>query len=282
MPQKSDDEAATRHTIWRGLAQRITRDELLTRAAALSFYFIFALFPMALSLLALVGLFAQDQNVHMELARQFGRLLPASARSLIENTLGELATQSSGFKLIFGLGLALYSGTGGMGCIMDALDRSRGIIQSRSWWKRELVAIALTAVVSALTLIALAIVLAGSDLATFVGNRTGLSRATVVLWQFAQWPIALVFVFFSLDLIYTWGPSVRQRWRWLSPGSLVGVSVWLTASLLFRLYVHYFGAYSRSYGSLGAVMVLLLWLYLTGLAILLGGEINAEVDRRAE
>ena len=278
----NESSAAGRRTIWHGLLQRIARDELFTRGAALSFYFIFALFPMALSLLALVGLFAKDQSVHVELARQFGQLMPSSARSLIENTLSELAVQSSGLKLMVGLALALYSGAGGTGCIMDALDRSRGIQQSRSWWKRQLVAIALTAVVSALSLIALIIVLAGADLADFVGNRTGLSSVVVASWQFFEWPIALLLVLFSLELIYTWGPSVRQRWRWFSPGSAVGVVLWVTASLLFRLYVRYFSTYSRSYGSLGAVMMLLLWLYLAGLAILLGGEINAEIDSRAQ
>src|SRR5262249_6733709 len=171
-PQKetANESSAARRTIWQGLLQRITRDELFTRGAALSFYFIFALFPMALSMLALVGLLAKDQSVHVELARRFGQLMPSSARSLIESTLSELAVQSSGLKLMLGLALALYSGAGGTGCIMDALDRSRGIQQSRSWWKRQLVAIAITAVVSALSLIALVIVLAGGDLADFVGN----------------------------------------------------------------------------------------------------------------
>jgi membrane protein len=262
----------------RRLFLRMTQDEILMRAAALSFYFIFALFPMLLSCLVLLGMFAQNLELHTQMLRLFGRLVPSSALSLIETTVRELTFYSSGWKLGLGLVAAVWSGSSGMSAVMDALDRFRHLRESRPLWKRKIIALALTAFISGLSIIALVIVLVGGDLVAFIGDRTGLSKGSVGVWQVAEWPIALLFVLFSLDLIYTWGPAVRQPWRWISPGSLVALLVWLSASLFFRVYVHYFSTYSRSYGSLGGVMVLLLWLYITGLALLLGAEINAELD----
>jgi membrane protein len=263
----------------RRLMGRFISDELLTRAAALSFYFLFALFPTILSLIALLGLFAQRQDLHARLAGHFGRLMPPSAFALVEGTIREISIHSSGWKLGLGLFLALWSGSGGMSCIMDALDRCFRVQESRPLWKRQMIAVGLTALISGLSFAALIIVLASGTLAEFVGARTGLSHATVTLWQLAEWPIALFFVLLSLALIYHMGPDARQPWHWLSPGSVVGVLVWVAASLVFRVYLHFFSTYGRSYGSLGAVMVLLLWLYITGLAILLGAEINAEIEQ---
>jgi membrane protein len=264
------------------LARRLLRgmmqDELLTRAAALSFYFIFALFPMALSLMAILGLMAQTQDLHTSLLGEFGQLVPSSALALIEDTIRELSQHSSRWKLAFGLLLALWSGSSGMNSIMDALDRCYGVRDSRPYWLRLLISLGLTATISALTLAALAIVLFGGSLVEFLGSSIGLSRFAVMVWQIAEWPIALIFVLFSLALVYFLAPDTRGRWRWLTPGSVVGVVAWVAASLLLRAYLHFFNSYSKTYGSLGAVMVLLLWLYLTGLAILMGGKINAEIE----
>jgi membrane protein len=104
---------------------------------------------------------------------------------------------------------------------------------------------------------------------------------TVMAWKIVQWPVALFFVVWSFALIYYWGPDTEQDWQWITPGSLVGVLVWIGASVLFRVYLHFYNSYSKSYGSLGAVIVLLLWLYITGLAILVGGEINSEIENAA-
>ena len=115
----------------------------------------------------------------------------------------------------------------------------------------------------------------------FVGAHIGLSAATVTMWRIVQWPIALFFVVVVFALLYYWGPDAEQEWQWITPGSMVGVMVWIGASLLFRVYLHFFNSYSKTYGSLGAVIVLLFWLYISGLAILLGGEINSEIENAA-
>jgi membrane protein len=264
------------------LARRVLRalaeDELFTRAAALSFYFIFALFPMTLSLMAILGLVAQTHELPTALLHPFGQLAPQSALALVEDTVRrELGQHSSGWKLVLGLLLALWSGANGVSSIMDALCRCYRVRDSRPYWKRMLIAIGLTAILSGLTIAALGFVLYGGDLVELVGARAGLSRVAILMGQVAAWPIALCFVLFSLAVIYYVGPDVRLHWRWITPGSVVGVLSWVAASLLLRAYLHFFNTYSRTYGSLGAVMVLLLWLYLTGLAILMGGKINAEI-----
>ena len=128
---------------------------------------------------------------------------------------------------------------------------------------------------------ALAIVLYGGTIAEFVGAHTGLSTVTVMAWKMVQWPIALFFVVLSFALIYFFGPDAKQEWQWITPGSMVGTVVWIGASVVFRVYLHYFNSYSKSYGSLGAVILLLLWLYISGLAIVLGGEINSEIENAA-
>jgi membrane protein len=263
----------------RQVALGFSEDELFTRSAALSFYFIFAFFPMLLSLVVIVGFFARNQDVHASLVNQFNQLMPASAVVLVEKTVREISDHSSRWKLVLGLLAAVWSGSSGVSSIMDALNRSYGVRESRPYWKRTLVSLGLAAAISALTVTALAVFLAGGDLAQAIGSWTGWSRATISLWQYAEWPIALFFVLLALALIYNLGPDLRRPWRWSTPGSLVAVLAWVAASLIFRVYVHFFSSYSRSYGSLGAVMVLLLWLYLTGLAILAGGAIDAAIDR---
>ena len=269
-------------TVWqlcKRLWHEIDHDEVLTRSAALSYYFFSALIPMAFFLMAVLGIFA-SQSVHLRttLLTYLGHVMPSAAFSLVQNTLGEISRSSSGIKLIFGLALSLWSGTGGVSSIMDALNRCCHVTESRPYWRRKLVSLGLTIAIAALMIGALAMVLYGGNIAQFVGWHIGLSHLTVLVWKVVQWPMALFFVIWAFALLYHWGPDTKENWRWITPGSLVGVLTWIGASLLFRIYLHLYNSYSKSYGSLGAVMVLLLWLYITGLAILVGGEINSEIE----
>jgi len=256
-------------------------DEVFTRSAALAYYFLSALFPMIFFLMAMLGLFAQSHNLQAGLLNYANRFMPPEAYNLIQKTLHEITTKSTGLKLALGLVLALWSGAGGISSIMDALNRCYHVKDSRPLWKRKLIAIGLTIALSALTIVALVIVLYGGDIARFVGAHTGLSTAFVMAWRTVQWPVALFFVMMSFALLYFWGPDAEQQWQWITPGSLVGVLLWIGVSLLFRSYLHFFNSYSKTYGSLGAVIVLLLWLYISGLAILTGGEINSEIENAA-
>ena len=256
-------------------------DEVLTRSAALAYYFVSALFPMIFFLMAVLGLFAQSHDLQSSLLNYAARFMPGDAYSLIQKTLKEVANNSTGLKLAFGLVLALWSGSGGVVSIMDALNRCYHVKDSRPFWKQRLVAIGLTIAIAALTIVALAIVLYGGDIVDFVGSHVGLSSVTVVAWRVVQWPIALFFVVLSFALLYYWGPDTEQKWQWITPGSVVGVLLWIGASLVFRVYLHFFNSYSKTYGSVGAVIVLLLWLYITGIAIMVGGEINSEIENAA-
>ena len=259
----------------------IDEDEVLTRSAALAYYFVSALFPMIFFLMAMLGLFAQSHDLQSSLLNYTARFMPGDASSLIQKTIKEVANNSSGLKLAFGLALALWSGSGGIVSIMDALNRCYHVKDSRPWWKQRLMAIALTIAISVLTIAALAIVLYGGNIVNFVGSHVGLSSVGMIAWRLVQWPIALFFVVLSFALLYYWSPDTEQQWLWITPGSVVGVVTWIGASLLFRVYLHFFNSYSKTYGSVGAVIILLLWLYISGMAVLLGGEINSEIENAA-
>jgi len=259
----------------------INDDEVLTRSAALAYYFVSALFPMIFFLMAMLGLFAQSHDLQSSLLNYTARFMPEDAYRLVQKTLQEIASSSTGLKLAFGLALALWSGAGGVVSVMDALNRCYHVQDSRPFWKQRLISLGMTVAIAALTIVALTIVLYGGDIANFVGAHLGLSSVTVIAWHILQWPIALFFVVMSFAILYYWGPDTKQKWQWITPGSVVGVAVWIGASLLFRVYLHFFNSYSKSYGSLGAVIVLLLWLYISGLAIMVGGEINSEIENAA-
>jgi len=258
-----------------------SEDEVLTRSAALAYYFVSALFPMLFFLTAVLGLFARSHDLQSGLQGYTARFMPPQAYNLVQKTLAEIANHTSGLKLAFGLGLAVWAGSGGVISIMEALDRCYHVTNPRPWWKRRLISIALTIAISALVIVALVIVLYGGNIAGFVGSHVGLSDAAVRTWRIMQWPVALFFVMLAFALLYYWGPDAEQQWRWITPGSLVAVLLWIGASMLFRTYLHYFNNFSKTYGSLGAVIVLLLWLYITGMAILTGGEINSEIENAA-
>ncbi|HZD93871.1 MAG TPA: YihY/virulence factor BrkB family protein, partial [Candidatus Sulfotelmatobacter sp.] len=256
-------------------------DEVLTRAAALAYYFVSALVPMIFFLTAILGLLAKGHDLQSGLLNYANRFMPPDAYTLLQKTLKEIATNSTGLKLAIGLGLALWSGAGGVSSIIDALNRCYHVKDSRPFWKQKLIAIALTISLSALTIVALTIVLYGGSIARFVGAHIGLSAPLVMAWQIVQWPVAFFFVVLAFALLYYWGPDTEQDWQWITPGSLIGVLLWIGASLLFRVYLHYFNSYSKTYGSLGAVILLLLWLYISGIALLTGGEINSEIENAA-
>jgi membrane protein len=256
-------------------------DEVFARSAALAFYFVSALVPMVFFLMAILGLLAKGHDLQSGLLGYAGRFMPPDAYTLLQKTLKEITNHSTGLKLALGLVLALWSGSGGVSSIMDALNRCYHVKDSRPLWKQRLIALALTVAISALTISALIIILYGGTIAQFVGAHTGMSSATVMAWIIVQWPVALFFVILAFALLYFWGPDAEQEWTWITPGSLVGVLLWIGVSVIFRVYLHYFNSYSKTYGSLGAVIILLYWLYISGMALLAGGEINSEIENAA-
>jgi len=272
---------------WKELGRRVWREiyegDLLTRAAALSYYFLLALFPLLLFLIAMLGYFAEaGTELRRDMLRYLSTVMPRSASTLIRTTVDEITQNTGSGKLSFGLLAALWAASYGMGAISETLNGAYGVRESRPWWKVKLTAIGLTIVIAILTITALALVLYGGDIGEALATRLGLSEAFTLAWKILQWPIVLAFVLFAFALIYFFAPDLYdQKWSWITPGSLAGVGLWLLVSFIFRLYLRYFDNYSMTYGSLGAVIILMLWFYLTGSAILIGGGVNAEIENAA-
>ena len=272
---------------WQALSKRlwveIYESDLFTRAAALSFYFLLALFPLLLFLIALLGYFADSgtelrENLHSYL----GGVVPRSASELIYTTISEINKEAGGGKLSFGLIVALLFASSGMGAVGETLNAAYGIRESRPWWKVRLTAIGLTVALAVLILSALTLMLYGGEIGEVVSHRFGLSKAFIFAWSILQWPIVLAFMLLAFALIYYFAPDLYlQKWHWITPGSLVGILIWILVSLCFSVYLRYYNTYSLIYGSLGAVIILLMWFYLTGAAILVGGKVNAEIENAA-
>lgn len=272
---------------WGALGKRvwkeIQKDEVFGRAAQLAYYFLLALFPLLLFLTSVIGLMMGAQTeLRQSLFSYLAKVLPSSASQLVSTTVTEVSAASGGGKIAFGILAALWAASNGMGAITEALNIAYDVKESRPWWRQRLTAIALTIALSVLIISALALVLYGGHIADYIAANYGYSQVFTTAWKILQWPIVLGFVLLSFALIYYFAPDVRdQRWIWITPGSVIGVALWLLVSFCFRIYLHFFDSYSATYGALGAVIVLMLWLYLTGAAILIGGEVNSEIEHAA-
>jgi membrane protein len=273
----------TRKELLKRVYFQIDNDDLLGRASELAYNFLVAVFPMLLFLVSLFGLFAaQRGELQSRLFYYLGQVLPPAAYQLISTTLQEVIKNSGGGKVTLGLILALWAGAGGMSSLMSGLNAAYNVRDSRPWWKKRAIAIALTLTISILVIAALFIVVAGGNVAELVGAKLHLGVIAIGAWKVVQWPIAVAFIIMAFALIYYFGPDLKeQHWYWITPGSVVGVVLWLATSFGIRLYLHFFNSYSKTYGSLGAVIILLLWFYVTGLSFLIGGEINSEIEHAA-
>lgn len=255
----------------------------LGRASELAFDFLFALFPLILLMVTLFGLFAsRSVELQNDLLSYFAEFLPPAAFQLLRKTVAELAANAGGGKVTFGAVGALWFASGGVRSMISALNIAYRVRETRSWFKVRAIALGLTVLISILLLTALFFVLVSSHFLDWLGTELRLRPVVILLWKTIQWPAVVVFVVISYSVIYYYGPDLeKRRWHWITPGSVFGASLWLLASAGFRIYLHFVNTYSASYGSLGAVMILLAWLYVTGLAFLIGGEINAEIGHSA-
>ena len=270
-------------TLCKRVISEIQSDDVFGRAAQLAYYFLLALFPLLLFLTSVIGiLLGSGTGVRHSLFAYLSRVLPGSASNLVDSTMYEVSAASGGGKVTFGLLAALWAASNGMGAITSALNAAYNVKESRPWWKQRLTAISLTLVLSILIISALVLVLYGGKIANQIAITYGFSEAFTICWKFVQWPLVLWFMLLSFSLIYYLAPDIHeQKWVWITPGSMIGVALWLLVSFGFKLYLHFFDSYSKTYGTLGAVIILMLWLYLTGTAILIGGEVNSEIENAA-
>ncbi len=269
---------------WADLGKRVYAevmdDDVLGRAAQLSYYFLLALFPALLFLTSLLGYMAgEDSQLRQGLFQSLSAVLPGDASQLISKTVTDVTQSSGGGKISFGILATLWAASNGMGAISESLNAAYDLKETRPWWKVRLTAVGLTLALTLLIVTALVLTLYGHDLADAVAGKFGLGAAFATVWKIVQWPLVLIFVLLAFALIYYFGPDAHQQhWTWITPGAVVGVLLWLLISFAFKAYLSYFNSYSATYGSLGAVIILMLWFYFTGAAILIGGEINSEIE----
>jgi membrane protein len=257
----------------------IDHDDVWGRSASLSYYFLLALFPALLFMVSLLGMFAgPGTELRTGLFQNLARVLPASASDLVAKTVTEVHQASGVGKIIFGLLTALWAASGGMSAIITTLNICYDVVETRPWWKQKLTAVSLTIGISALVIFALTITLYGGHLVEWIGGKLALGSAAVLAWKIVQWPIALGAMLLVFAAIYYFAPNLkRPEWYWISPGASIGLILWILASVGFRIYLQFFNTYSKTYGSLGAVIILMLWFYLTAFSILMGGEVNSEI-----
>jgi membrane protein len=272
---------------FRGLLSRvwheIVEDDVLGEAAELSFFFLLALFPLLILLTNIFGYFAHSADLRSSLLGYFRRVLPGSAFRLVVGTLNQITNGAGTGKLSLGIVGTIWAASSGMSALSDGLNRAYAIKDSRPWWKARLIAIGLTFLFAVFTALALGLILVGGQLGGYLAIGVGLGRAFAWFWGIARWALTFLFVLTTVHLLYRFAPDMREwKWRWMTPGALVAVGIWMVVSIGFRLYLRYFNSYNATYGSLGAVVILMLWFYLTAIAILTGAEVDSEIEKAAE
>lgn len=258
-------------------AKETSEDNGLGLAAQLAYYFFLALFPALLFLIAVAGLFASPAFIDQVVGALDG-IAPASVVDILREQLVGLTQSNNSGILTFGVAAAVWSGSTAMVGLIDALNRAYDVDEARPWWKQRLLAIVLTLGVATFILAATALVLSGPQMADWAIAHLGMSHVFSWAWKILQWPLVFALIGTAFGLIYYFAPDVEQDFVWLTPGAVVATVLWLLGSLAFRFYISNFGSYNATYGTIGGVMVLMLWLYITGLVIVVGGELNSEIE----
>ena len=253
------------------------KDNCLGMAAQLAYYFFFALFPALLFLLAVASYFPIERLVDDIVTRMSG-FAPPEVISIITEQITKISEGDSGGLLTFGMIITIWSSSAAMTAIIDTLNSAYDIEEGRPWWKVRLTAIALTIGVSIFILVSFALLAVGPTFAERYAAMMGLGPAFEWTWKILQWPVVFALASIAIAAIYYWGPDAEQDWVWLTPGSILATMLWLVASLALKYYLANFGSYTETYGLIGGVMILLLWFYVTGLVILFGAEMNAEIE----
>jgi membrane protein len=242
----------------------------------LAYYFLLALVPAIVCVVALTSYFPSDTIDRM--LQAMGAFVPGGMMDVVQQQLDSLRQRQDGDLLSFGLVMAVWSSSAAIVAVTDALNRAYDIEEARPWWKVRLTAIALTLGLALFVVTAFTLVVAGPELAESIAARVGLGDAFTLTWKIVQWPVAFALVVFAIALINYYAPDAEQDWVWITPGSVLATVLWLLASLAFRFYVTNFTDYNATYGSLGGAILLMLWFYISSLAILVGAELNAEIE----
>jgi membrane protein len=278
-----DFEGASAKLVWVRTFRAMLSDNLLSRAAEMGYYFLFALFPTLVCASSLLGLAArQASHIYDSLLHYLALVLPGGAYTMVIETFNQAAAAATGGKITLGLVAALWSGSVGFASIQDGMNTVYKVKESRPYWKARGAAILVTLLLSLMVTMNLAVLLGGDFFARLAELRIWhhpLAVSTAVSIHVVQWIVATGLLLLQFSTIYYFAPDLKaKRWHWMTPGAAIGISGWVLASLGLRVYLHYFNSFTITYGSLGAVIVLLTWFYMTGLMLLLGAEINSEIQ----
>ncbi|HEY1803524.1 MAG TPA: YihY/virulence factor BrkB family protein [Terracidiphilus sp.] len=270
----------------RGTWKSLIEDRVFGHAAELGFYFLFALFPTLLCAGSILGLAARSAyQFYDKLLDYLAVVIPTSALGTVMNTFNETTSAATRGRVTYGLIAAVWSASVGISAIQDTLNAVYKIQDSRSYIVARIQAIGLTILLTAVVTIGLASMLLGDYFARLTELRVAellLRYATADAIRLTSWIVAGVLLALTFAMLYYWAPDWKtRRWHWLTPGGTIGIAGWLLASLGFRIYLHYFNNYTVTYGSLGAVIILLMWFYITGLMLLFGAEINSQIEAAA-
>jgi membrane protein len=274
------------HTLarWGAILSRTGRaiyeDDCLGWAGELAFFWFLALFPALLFVVALAGTLPVRHLVDV-VVESLARVAPGEVLALIRGQLAHIAHQPPRSLLTLSLLGALWSSSSAMTAIIDTLNQAYHVREGRAWWRVRLLAVALTVVLAAFVLTAVALLMAGPALGEAVERSLDLSWRFAWVWSVIEWPIVFGLVVTALGWVYAFAPDVRRRWKWFTPGAVAATLLWIAASLGLKWYAVHVGEYERAYGVIGGVIVALLWLYASALSILVGAEFNAAIEHGA-
>ncbi|MGF1471578.1 MAG: YihY/virulence factor BrkB family protein [Rubrobacteraceae bacterium] len=264
-------------TAMKRAGKEFSEDDLMTYSAAVAYQVFFSLFPFIIFLIALLG-FLQLQSVFDFLLKQSKAVMPGSAQSMIENVVSQVQSQSSGGIMSAGVIIALWSASGGVRMLMHAMNVAYDV-EDRPAWKKFPLSVLYALLLAVLLIASATLLFMGPQLINPIVSAVGLGSIFTTVWTYARIPIAVVLLIFSVALMYWLFPNYKQPFRFITPGAIIAVIVWILASLAFSFYVANFSSYSATYGALASVIVLLLYFFITALILLFGAEINAETYR---
>lgn len=258
-------------------ANEVNDDNCLGMAAQLAFYFLLGLFPALLFFVALLG-YVPVENALDELLLALDAVAPQELLLLLREQIEQIAAGSSASLLTLGIVGAIWSSSAAMVAIIDAMNRAYDVTDWRPWWKRRAVAMVLTVSLALFTMIALTLILIGPGLATDIAAYLRLAPVVAVMWNLLRWPVLVLCVVIAVDIVYHFAPNRPSKWTWVTPGALMATVLWIVASFGFKIYVSNFADYTATYGAIGGAIITMLWFYVSGLAILVGAELNAVIE----
>ncbi len=262
----------------RATGKEVLDDDIMGLAAQTAYYFFFSLFPLFLFAAPLLGIIGDKQQLIDRAMSQLAGTLPGDALDLVRGVVQDVVLAEGAPGLMsLGAVLAAWAGSNIFNGLIDALNRAYDITETRKWWKKRLLALASVVAAGIVLLTATTIMLGGEAIADWIGTQLRLGDGAVTAWKVLQYPVALALLVAAAWMVYYFLPNLRQDRRQVLVGAVLATVLWVVVTLLFRAYVVNFGAYSKTYGTVGGVIALLTWMYLSMLVLLIGGELNAEI-----